>query len=417
LKESEDKFIKKMLLLMLIIYLIEMLFPLTNIDLFYRLSYAVTFIIPLICIKFLIVKTRNSRLVLLLIFYLVILLIIGILNQNWSSYILFDLKSFLLLLIFLVPFNENTLKFITTKLPNTMAGWLYISLPVSWYFILTMGLQPGSDGLRLAVSNNSNGFGFENTYTFIEFSVLLLPFITILKGFKKIIVIASAGTFFLVSFFTITRGATLLCIISFILMSYMLSKSSKNKEKYKIFILFAVLFILILQIYESYKIYNSFSYFVERMTTEENFTSYRSEEQYDFFTDSSITEIIFGRGLGGAHEFGIWKNTTLKHGINMTHYGYLFFVLKGGIILLIAIYGLAILSMIKLWKYGGIYKSFSIVIFLYLFYEISITKFFDPIFMFLPLISIFLAKNLPKFNKQNKILLLKERNYSKGLKN
>jgi hypothetical protein len=291
-----------------------------------------------------------------------------------------------------------------------MASWLYIGLPVSWYFILTIGLQPAAAGERISANLFSVSFGFENTYKFVEFSVLLLPFLPFIKGFKKVVVIISALTFLLVSFFTLTRGATFVCVLAFISMAYVLLQTKKAKEVLKIFLFVSTLLLVIVQIYNFNKINNTLSGFVGRLTDKENFTTFRAEEQSDFFKYSSINEIIFGRGMGGAHNFGIWsgpEGAKLTHGMNMTHYGYLYLILKGGIILLLAIYGWAIYSMVKLWRYGGIYKSFSIVILLYLLYEIAIPKFYDPFYLFLLLTSIFLAKNLPKYRKKIKFRFMK----------
>lgn len=397
---------------MFIVYFFNILYSITNVKILQQLSYAVMFLISFSCLRFLKLKTRNSKLILLLFFYLIAMAGIGLLRQNWSSYILFDLKNFFFILILLIPFNENIHNYIIEKLPNQLAGWLYIGLPITWYFILTMGLKPGSASERISTNFDSVDSAIsilQYSYKFVDFSVLLLPFLPYIKGFKKTLVILSVLTFLLASFFTLTRGGIFVCIISFISTAYILILQTKKiKQGLKLFLFISILLILIVQIYGLNRLNDTFSFFVERMNDKENFTSFREDERSDFFRLSSISEIIFGRGMGGSHNFGIWsgpQGANLKHGMNMTHYGYLYLILKGGIILLIAIYGLAIHSMIKLWRYEGVYKSFSIAIFLYLFYEISITKFYDPFYLFLLLMALYLAKNLPKYSKENKLLI------------
>jgi hypothetical protein len=409
---SRDRHIKWIFYLLTVAYFLGILYPLTENLLFKRLSYGVMFLIPIYCSQFLIVKTKSYAFVVFLICYLFFMLLVGLISHNWSSYILFDVKNFFLLSILLVPFTTSTKDYIIKELPGQMATWLYIGLPLSWYFILTVGLNPASAGNRMVVDVDSMNFGFDYLFKFIDFSVLLLPFIKSIKGIKKILVIFSVFTFLLVSFFSVTRGATLVCILSFLSMIYLnISKSNRFYEGLKMLVVISVVTLITIQVYGTDKLSSNFSYFLNRMTAKENFTTYRSAELFDFLKFSSKDEIIFGRGMGGAHNYGIWsgpQGLKLVHGMNMTHYGFLYLILKGGVVLLIILYGWTIFSMIKLWRYGGSYKSFSIVIFLYLFYEISIPKFYDPFYLFLLLLSIYLSKNLPTLRKRNKIILMRQ---------
>lgn len=398
---------------MSLVYYLDILSAVINISILNRISYAAMFIATLICFRFTFLRTRNSKIVLILIFYLFFLTIVGLLRQNWISYILFDLKNFFFVIILLIPYNENTHDYITKKLPDQMANWLFIGLPISLYYIMVIGISPSAAGERFTADPSSINFSLTNTYGFIQYSVLLLPFLPVIKGYKKALVIISSLIFLFVSFFTLTRGGTFVCILGFISMAYILLKSEKTKAILKILLFASVLMILLGELYGFKKLNTNLSFFIERINDKENFTSFREFERSDFFKFSTLNEIIMGRGMGGAHKFGIWSGPLgagLIHGMNMTHYGYLYFILKGGIILLIMIYGWAIHSMLKLWRYGGIYKSFSFVILMYLFWEISITKFSDPPFLFLLLISIYLAKNLPKYSKQNK-LIIQEKGY------
>jgi len=408
LREADEKYLRWVFSLMAVIYFFTMLHPLTNNLIFLKLSYAAMFVVSIGCLPFFLSNSGRNRLVVVLIFYLVVMVVIGLFRQNWSSYIFFDLKNFFFLLILFIPFNKRTLVYLLNRLPNLMAGLLLIGLPVSWYFILAMGLQPAGVGERLSADLDSVKFDFVYSYKFVDFSVLLLPFINVIKGFRKIVVILSALTFLLVSFFTLTRGATFVCVIGFISMFYMMMHSKKSTDGLKILLFVTIMAFLVIQVYNLNKLNSTYSSLLFRLNDKENFTTFRADEQSDFFNFSTIDEILLGRGMGGSHFFGIWSGSmgaSLTHGMNMTHFGYLYLILKGGVILLVIIYGMALHAMVKLWKYGGTYQAYSIVIILYLFYEISITKFYDPFYLFLLLMAIYVARNLPGYSSQNKLLL------------
>ena len=394
---------------MFIVYFLSVLNQLTNIKLFTQLSYVIMIFISLFCFKFLFYQGANRLLKGFLFIYLIVLLLIGYLRQNWISYYLLDFTNFFFLLILLIPFNNETLKYIATNLPKKMASLLYIGLPLSWYFILKIGLNPGSEIERVSGNLDAVSFDLISTYKLVDFSVLLFPFLPMFSTIKKMVVILSLTTFFLVSFFTATRGGVFTCILSLLLTVYIYRRQVFTVSRIvKIFGLILIIILIIGNFFGFEKIDDNVNYFFNRLDTKnENFTTYREKEGDDFFKYSSFNEIIFGRGLGGAHSFGIWgerEGLNLKYGMNMTHYGYLYLILKGGIVLLFLIYGMAIYAMIKLWKYGEEFKPFSIIIFLYLFYEISIPKFYDPFYLFLFLITIYLSLNLTKH--QNKMAYL-----------
>lgn len=195
-------------------------------------------------------------------------------------------------------------------------------------------------------------------------------------------VVISTFTLFIFGVFSATRSIVIVSLFGFIALVY---QYKKNLSKFLFFISFIILLFYTLSQFITEDISpffdSKFEYLISRFLSGENITSGRDSELKGLFEEFSPTEFLLGRGAGGSQEFGFWKQvgTVGNLGIPFTHFGFLNLILKGGFPLLIFVYGMALRSMIILWRKGE--KEYSFVILIFLISEISHTKFNDPFYM------------------------------------
>jgi hypothetical protein len=94
----------------------------------------------------------------------------------------------------------------------------------------------------------------------------------------------------------------------------------------------------------------------------------RDLEAEVYFSSASVYEIFFGKGFGGVNNFPFGRFS--EQGLIMLHRGENNLILKGGIPLLILLYGAATVALIKLFRSKGTYSmSWAAVIIIFLFLE------------------------------------------------
>jgi hypothetical protein len=187
-----------------------------------------------------------------------------------------------------------------------------------------------------------------------------------------------------------TRGAVVLPLLGLATLVFQARRTTITKLIKVVFFITLLSMIAFASIPQTEKefVLDKSSYLVSRFEINEKLTGGRNTEAEDLFKTFTITEWIFGRGAGGSHEFGFWQliGTPGNLGIPFTHFGFLNLLLKGGLPLLLIVYGVAVWAMFFLWQRGD--RRYFFMILLYLVFELSHTRFNDPFFMILFWISI-----------------------------
>ena len=234
----------------------------------------------------------------------------------------------------------------------------------------------------------------------ILYAPLLLPFIFDMKSYLKIVVIFANLLIFIYGIFSATRSLFILPLVALLLVFIFQKEFSFKKIIITCLIFFSILNFGLYKLNTSL-IDSKVDYLLSRIEDKKDPSGNRNSEIIDLFKEYSFTEFVIGRGAGGTHKFGFWKeiNTPFNLGANLAHYGFTHLLLKGGFVLLITFYGLAFWSIINLYRRGD--RKFMIVIMLYLILEISHNQFNNLAFLVLFWVSVSYSLKL----SNNKIIL------------
>lgn len=208
------------------------------------------------------IKAPQSSIYIIFTFYTLFLAIRGYLLQNWISYYQFDLLTFSFSGFLLICQSKETKEYVVQNFPKLFVKLLYIGLPLSWFFILKLGLSPAT-----TIDNRVNSFTpdlfkqYGDAYLIaINFAPLLLPFISSYE-FSKMdltVLILSNLTFLLTGIFTATRVSVLIPLLSLFLFYLSYKKQTKRKKfikkkklkfNYKILTLLIISLIIIIYIW------------------------------------------------------------------------------------------------------------------------------------------------------------------------
>lgn len=306
--------------------------------------------------------------------YFIVLAFLGALNNNYSVYFYYDIIAFLCILFTLISLRFSKVSFYTTYWPQLGIYINIIAIAFSFYHVFAHGITVASITGGRGLENVKQGELMSPKY-YLNVSFFLYPLVLYIKGKKTTIIYHLSILMFI--FFSLamgSRGTTIAGIIVFIL-TYLRYNAidytfktifSANFLKY---MLFAGLgFILVYQITP---VASAVDYLFDRFVSQD-LGGARTEEAWEIYNNFTFNELLFGKGFGAANTFWIFND--VQNGVNNAHYGWMFLILKGGILLVIFIYLKIILSIIKLFRNNQL-APYSISLIGFLLLEYSHTNF------------------------------------------
>jgi hypothetical protein len=328
--------------------------------------------------------------------YCVFLILRGLFSGNYIKYLLFDIHIYTSF-VFLTYFNSQL--FLENKrieIPILFGKLLIISIPLVLILLTAFGTINLSDPFDRGIISGKAGFEQRILFAPILIAPFIVPFVREMSKKLKFLVLSANALLLLLGILTATRSVVAISIIAYLTLSKFSWKISVKKFITILAFFITVLLFLFINDRISSIIKNKIEITVGRFEKKVNFTSGRDTEVYGLFKDFSNEELIFGRGAGAEQKFGFWKFKPAPgtHGINFTHFGFLNLIFKGGIVLLILVYGVSLYSLVKLFLMGE--RRYFFVILLYLVYEISHTLFINYFHLVLLWISISYAFYLKK---------------------
>lgn len=333
---------------------------------------------------------RNTYIFYIVFFYFIFLIFRGIYNGNYYKYILFDAHVYTSI-VFLTFFNDDLPVSKNFKaIPEFFTKMMIISIPAALILFLLYGSLNLGDalGMRSLLADEKSELNQGMFIAPLLIAPFLVPFVREMKPRLRYLALTANVLVLLYGIFTSTRGIIAISVLAFL--SLVNFKTSINKKT-----ILAILFVLVgLTLFSTLnkKINNAIRAKVEfsiaRFRARNNFTAGRMSEVQGLFEEFSTTELIFGRGAGAEQKFGFWKTHPAPgpHGINFTHFGFLNLILKGGFIMLLLVYGLAIYSLFVLFRKGD--RKYFFAILIYLLIELSHTQFVNYFYVLFLWISI-----------------------------
>ena len=164
---------------------------------------------------------------------------------------------------------------------------------------------------------------------------------------------ASVVFMLIIGLMTLTKSVVLISLFALCINLFLRELSYK---KIIFVVIIGILFFSITIYYLNINIENQINSLLFRLDVDD-ITSGRSTELERYFEYSTLEELIFGRGLGGSHNYADWS-WNFEHGVPFCHYGFLNLIMKGGFIYLIILYITIVRSMSIMYRrkmIGGIF--------------------------------------------------------------
>jgi hypothetical protein len=205
----------------------------------------------------------------------------------------------------------------------------------------------------------------------------IMPFIGNMKTYLKFNVLLANMLLLFFGVLTATRSYILITIIALISLVNFKKLIGFKPIGYVFLFFIFFLFFVDTEFYKNSILAEQLSFVQNRFNIEGDISNGRISEVDGLFLDFNYVEIILGRGAGAEQKFGFWEEISgsQEHGINFTHFGFLNLILKGGVLLLFIIYGMAFYSLLIFIKYGE--KKYFFVTLIYLVAELSHTLFIN----------------------------------------
>jgi hypothetical protein len=394
-----DKFIKLNIIQLLLwgLYFSYFLKLMTNnLIIFNILQNILLFLISVVAARKWKYKNKNLLFQYFIVLYFVFMIINGI--QNYIVFFLGDFTRYSLLFV-LFYFNKIEKSYESfTSILHILANTLFFSVPIAVFTALWIGIQPAEFGERfVTASGNENSI---NPASFLTYSIFLAPFFSIFKTYQKIALLTAMFIVFLMGVLTASRGISALPIIGFLYIIVFNLKGTRIAVLLSIFAFSVMLFLFGNYFFNFNRIINSANFLFHRFTSQDNFSSGRNTESLLYLDSVSKSQLIFGKGLGGANKTWIWEST--PHGMSVLHRGYMYQLLKGGIIWTIIYYLLIISVLIKLFNARRMKISYSIIfsLLLILITEISHSVWLNPITLLFLMFTLSFGLNISNAKKQ-----------------
>ena len=279
-------------------------------------------------------STRSQKISVTIFFCLFMLaLIIGLIKGNYDVYLLTDIFTFSLFLF--LSFDSSNFNRTYEDLIDKIKIIQPICILITIYFIYKTGFSVGDLGHR------------------VIFDRLLISPFALSNSRKDLSVLASVVLMLIIGLMTLTKSVVLISLFALCINLFLRELSYK---KIIFVVIIGILFFSITIYYLNINIENQINSLLFRLDVDD-ITSGRSTELERYFEYSTLEELIFGRGLGGSHNYADWS-WNFEHGVPFCHYGFLNLIMKGGFIYLIILYITIVRSMSIMYRrkmIGGIF--------------------------------------------------------------
>jgi hypothetical protein len=282
-------------------------------------------------------------------------LIYGLFCSNFVPFIIMDLLSACSIL-FLFVMSDYNKHYVTNRVFSILSGLMPFAAILSLIYLSVYGFRP-AEVLGERIVFEQEGSNFKLLYQTIGLSIVLLPFIWFVSAKRKWAIILTFIVFAVINLITLSRGYLAGSFISILVTVFIGFKLNMIRFTYGTVVLVLVF------LFSSIYLYNVnrdvigtslrlLEYRVEGMGEE---VEPRDVEAEFYFKNLPVYELFFGKGMGAANQSPFGKHT--ERGIMMMHRGENNLIMKGGLLLLVIIYGLCIYALVKLSLSKDIYSN------------------------------------------------------------
>jgi len=331
--------------------------------------------------------------------YILVLAFLGALNGNYYIYLYYDLIAFSSIFFALIILKFNLKYFYQYYLPRFGVYINAIAIVFTLYYISKYGFTVASIEEGRGLNDVREG-QLMSPKAFLGVSLLIYPLVSyIIKSkfawFYHI-------SIFLHIFFSLamaSRGTTIVGIIVFVLTYMHIKKIKLNFHLFvnlKFYLYIVGILLVSVIFYQIPAIASATDYLLFRFTTE-SLGKGRTLEATTILNSLTTNELMFGKGLGASNTYWIFKH--VKNGVNNAHYGWIFLILKGGVIFVVFIYGKILFSIFRLFKISK-FAPYAICLIAFLMLEYAHTN-FNNFLQLSWLFTLLFASNIAYEEKKN----------------
>lgn len=301
---------------------------------------------------------------------------LGVIKGNWVNFVFHDFLNLSIIAMLLIKSNE--LDRLTERVTSVLSYLSIVGAIFSVIYLQSIQFSAAESLMtRLNFDTGDEELMLKNALALLRLSVFLLPFIWQLKKFQKIAVILSVMVFFAVSAMMLSRAGLGGVVISIFLTFLIGVKKRKIRLNKRLIGSLAIMSTCLVIFFQSYgetvvllgELALKRAMGIEfTQGVEVKIDDPRDLEAELFFASLSKSEWIFGRGLGGTNLNPFGKPS--ERGLSMVHRGENNLILKGGLLLLVIVYGALFYSAARLLFLKAPYAApYCACILLYLLFE------------------------------------------------
>lgn len=332
--------------------------------------------------------------------YILILGFLGALNGNYYIFLYYDIIAFSSIFFALILLKFNFKYFYQYYLPRFGVYINAIAIVFTLYYISRYGFTVASIEEGRGLDDIKEG-QLMSPKAFLGVSLLIYPLVSYITKSKFAWVYhISIMLYIFFSLAMASRGTTIAGLVVFILTYLQIKKIKLNLQLFfnlKFYLYLIGLLLVFVIFYQIPAIASATDYLIFRFTNGESLGKGRTLEATNILSSLTTNELMFGKGLGASNTYWIFKH--VKNGVNNAHYGWIFLILKGGVIFVVFIYGKILFSIFRLFKISK-FAPYAICLIAFLMLEYAHTN-FNNFLQLSWLFTLLFASNIAYEEKKN----------------
>lgn len=270
----------------------------------------------------------------------------GFESQNYRNFIIVDATYMMIFLLAFVKLSAEEYLKILDAVVTSLSRFLLFAIPIVLIALYTLDFQPGDAETRYKMDLHAGVDTFLLTGS-IQIAMYFMPFFTRVNGWKKYSIPVAVLLYAYYALLTGSRTANFAAFLSIALTVFFLRKNTHaaiRRQMRAIWLIIGLSALLLLVFMGRKGIQGTLEMQQSRLEIRDDYTSGRYDEVIGTYEEMSLSEVILGRGFGAAKENLSAIQTV--YGVNMIHFGPMHLIYKGGIVLLVVVYGTIIWAFI-----------------------------------------------------------------------
>ncbi len=301
----------------------------------------------------------------------------GLLRGNYLPFVALDVTNMGFLFVSVLFAEPSNRAYLLRMFLNGMCYALVVALLVVVVMLERVGFTPGNLDTRFSFDETTSNSDLFALTGLLGVSVFLAPFAPYVKGARKFIVPIAIIVYGGFAFLTASRNALTSACIGLVVTTWCISRQDKKRRFRNLLMICVLVGIAAGGVFTLYgeRAMQDLMELQRARQNAEDFTSGRIDEALGALQELKVGEFVIGRGFGAAKDN--LGDTKSINGVPMVHFGPVHIILKGGIMLLLVLYGTLIYCVLRARSRAAMGYECAYVICLFLAREMSHQQWHD----------------------------------------